>query len=66
MFEKGPTMAKDSRPEFNAKRSDAKRTHDGADIGGSKAHRSGYGHVGDDISSRVEKWSKNNGRSGRC
>jgi hypothetical protein len=38
-------MAKDTKPT---------RTHHGADIGGGKSHPSGYGHVGNDISSRVE------------
>ena len=37
-------MAKDSKPT---------RTHDGQDIGGGKAHPSGYGHVGNDISAKI-------------
>jgi hypothetical protein len=30
------------------------RTHAGQDIGGGKAHKSGYGHVGNDISTKIE------------
>jgi hypothetical protein len=32
----------------------AERTHSGADIGGGKGHKSGYGHVGNVILARVE------------
>jgi hypothetical protein len=34
-----------------------KRTCDGGDIGGGKSHKSGYGHVGNDISSAIDRAS---------
>jgi hypothetical protein len=44
-----PHMAKDRKDNWKAA-----RTNDGQDIGGGKSHPSGYGHVGNDISSRIE------------
>jgi hypothetical protein len=38
------------------------RTHDGQDIGGGKMHPSGNGHVGNDISSRIEAQQRKDAR----
>jgi hypothetical protein len=43
------------------------RTHEGANIGGGKSHKSGYGHVGNDISTRVEAQQRRDAAGkGRC
>jgi hypothetical protein len=34
------------------------KTNHGHDIGGGKSHKSGYGHVGNDISSAIDKAAK--------
>lgn len=46
-----------------AKRDDTKgwkttRTNDSHDIGGGKSHKSGYGHVGNEISGAIDKAAK--------
>jgi hypothetical protein len=35
-------------------------------IGGGKAHPSGYGHIGNHISGKIERASRNNGRAGKA
>ena len=39
------------------------RTHAGQDIGGGKSHKSGYGYLGNDLSSKIEQQQRRGCRS---
>jgi hypothetical protein len=57
-----PHMAKDSKDTWKPT-----RTHEGADIGGGKSHKSGYGLVGNDISAKIEAAQRKDAAGkGRC